>query len=69
MSNNEPEVVLNKYMIMPTIYFKELSNKQIDGSYLTPIFIKATLDVGRNSQLVTTSGPLEIREDVAKNIE
>lgn len=66
MTNNEPEVMLNDYMIMPAINFSKLTNEQVRNSGFERVFFIASLDVIRNSRLITTSSAMEIRKDLAQ---
>lgn len=66
MTNNDPEVILNDYMVMPVINFSKLTNEQVNNSEYDRIFYMASLDVVRNSQLITASSPIQIRKDVAQ---
>lgn len=61
MANNEPEILLDRYMILPVVDFNELPTSMMKSNSHDETFFRATLLTNSNGKIVTESSPLEIR--------
>ncbi|MGG4386178.1 hypothetical protein ABEX08_29680 [Priestia megaterium] len=64
MTSNEPEVILDKYIILPALTFKTALSNYLPKDPNAQVFFRATLFATTNSLLLTDSSPLEIRKDM-----
>lgn len=62
MTTNEPEILLDRYMILPVMDFKELPTSMVKSNFDDEFFFKATLLTNSNGEIITEDSPLEIRE-------
>ncbi|WP_059171987.1 hypothetical protein [Bacillus sp. FJAT-27445] len=58
---NQPEVLLDRYIIIPAIYFNEPPSNMIKNNSIDPFFIKLLLLTRSNGTIITELSPLEIR--------
>ncbi len=66
---NEPELVVDKYVLMPALNFKNDPSDSMLNSPENELFVRATLLSRFNSLLLTQQSPLEIKklvEDISK---
>ncbi|WP_057913050.1 hypothetical protein [Peribacillus muralis] len=64
MTANEPEVMLDKYIILPALTFKTKVSNYLPKDPDAQVFFSATLYATANSLLITEASPLEIRKDM-----
>jgi hypothetical protein len=62
MTSNEPEVLLDRYIIIPTFNFDETPSSILSEQPKNELFVRASLLNNANGMLVTELSPLEIRK-------
>lgn len=68
-TNREPELILNKYIILPALIFKEEPSSLIKNDIENKVFYKASLLSRINGFLMSEDSPLEIRQTLNKMSE
>ena len=61
-----PDFLLDRYMILPTIYFDELPSTLIDRGEIDRVFLIASLFSVSNGIILTESSALEIRKQLSE---
>ncbi len=61
MTANQPELILDNYMILPAITFSEKPSKYLMENPKDGLFVKASLLAGTDSLLLTKQSPVQIR--------
>ncbi|TRZ40245.1 hypothetical protein CEQ21_04720 [Niallia circulans] len=64
MTSNDPEIILDKYMILPAILFNEPISNYLPQELEEQVFFRANLFAVANSLLLTKDSPLELRKKV-----
>ncbi|MRX71470.1 ABC transporter ATP-binding protein [Bacillus lacus] len=60
----QPEIILDRYLIIPAMYFSEPPSRMVNNSLDNELFFKASLLSRSNGLIITEFSPLEIRKTI-----
>lgn len=62
MTANQPEIILDKYMLLPSLTFNDKPSETLLNDSNNELFVRASLLANTNSLILTETAPLEIRK-------